>query len=75
MLLPHYKIIMWDVLSYDFSPQVNPQQCYKNVTNHTRAGSIIVFHDSLKALQNVKETLPRFLEFLLKNNFIPSILP
>ncbi len=75
MLLPHYKIIMWDVLSYDFSPQVNPQQCYKNVTNHTRAGSIIVFHDSIKALQNVKETLPRFLEFLLKNNFIPSLLP
>ncbi len=75
MLLPQYKIIMWDVLSYDFSPQVNPQQCYSNVANHTRAGSVIVFHDSLKAFQNVKETLPRYLEFLLKNNFIPSLLP
>ncbi len=73
-LLKHYKIIMWDVLSYDYDPSVSPQKCLYNVTAHTRPGSIIVFHDSSKAFRNVKEVLPEYLEFLLKNDFVPEIL-
>ena len=74
-LLKQYKIIMWDVLSCDYDQSVSPQKCLHNVTSHTRPGSIIVFHDSSKAFRNVKEVLPQYLEFLLKNDFVPEILP
>lgn len=74
-LLKQYKIIMWDVLSYDYDPSVSPQQCLQNVTSHTRPGSVIVFHDSVKAFRNVKAVLPKYLEFLLSNEFVPEILP
>jgi len=75
ILLKQYKIIMWDVLSYDYDQKVTPQQCLQNVISNTRPGSIIVFHDSLKAFRNVKEVLPKYLEFLVENNFVPVTLP
>ena len=56
-----YKIIMWDVLSGDFDPNISPEQCLQNVLRNTRRGSIIVFHDSLKASKNLFFTLPRIL--------------
>lgn len=55
------RIIMWDVLSGDWDAKVSPEQCLQNVTKHAKAGSIIVFHDSLKARSNVLYALPRFL--------------
>jgi peptidoglycan/xylan/chitin deacetylase (PgdA/CDA1 family) len=61
-LLRHYRIVMWDVLSADFDPNINEQQCLNNVLNNTKAGSIIVMHDSLKAKKNMQYTLPRVLE-------------
>ncbi|MBR9921450.1 MAG: polysaccharide deacetylase family protein [Bacteroidetes bacterium] len=45
----HYHIIMWDVLSGDFDPRITQEQCLENVTTNARPGSIIVFHDSIKA--------------------------
>jgi len=68
-LLKNYKIIMWDVLTYDFNVKVSPAQCLKNVTENTRPGSIIVFHDSVKAFKNLEYALPRSLEFFKKKNF------
>jgi peptidoglycan/xylan/chitin deacetylase (PgdA/CDA1 family) len=59
---PDIKIIMWDVLSGDFDINLKPEDCLKNVLNHTEAGSIVVFHDSLKAFDRVKHTLPRAME-------------
>jgi len=61
-LLRHYRIVMWDVLSADFDPGINEQQCLNNVLNNTKPGSIIVMHDSLKAKTNMQYTLPRVLE-------------
>jgi peptidoglycan/xylan/chitin deacetylase (PgdA/CDA1 family) len=58
-----YSIIMWDVLSGDFDTTISPEQCLLNVTSHTRNGSIIVFHDSYKAKNNLTYALPRFIEF------------
>ncbi|MDQ3050195.1 MAG: polysaccharide deacetylase family protein [Bacteroidota bacterium] len=75
LLLQQYRIIMWDVLSYDFDSGIKPAQCLQNVTMHTRPGSVIVFHDSQKAFSNVKAILPRYLEFLLKNDFVPEVIP
>ncbi|MEL6925238.1 MAG: polysaccharide deacetylase family protein [Bacteroidota bacterium] len=58
----HYRIIMWDVLSGDFDNRISETQCYNNVINNTRPGSIIVFHDSLKAENKLRYVLPKVLE-------------
>jgi peptidoglycan/xylan/chitin deacetylase (PgdA/CDA1 family) len=59
----HYKIVMWDVLSGDFDPQLSAEACYQNVIKNTRQGSIIVFHDSLKSEKKLHSVLPRVLEY------------
>ena len=60
---PELQIVMWDVLSGDFDVQLAPEKCYENVIRHTRNGAIIVFHDSLKAFDRLKYTLPRALQY------------
>jgi peptidoglycan/xylan/chitin deacetylase (PgdA/CDA1 family) len=59
----HYRIVMWDVLSGDFDPELSPEQCYKNVVRNCKPGSIVVFHDSIKAWDRLKEVLPKVLEY------------
>lgn len=61
-LMRHYHIIMWDVLSGDFDPKISVQQCMANVVDNTEPGSIVVFHDSLKAKDKLEFVLPRILE-------------
>ena len=58
-----YKIIMWTVLSGDFDPDVNPEQCFTNTTTKTKVGDILVFHDNLKAKKNVLYALPKTLDY------------
>ena len=58
----HYKIVMWDVLSGDFDPKITNEECLNNVLEHAKPGSIIVFHDSLKASKKLKYTLPKVLK-------------
>ncbi len=53
-----YHLIMWNILSRDYSKVVSPKQCEKEVIPHIKAGSIIVFHDSVKASKNLYHTLP-----------------
>lgn len=65
----HYKIVMWDVLSGDFDPNISAEKCYNNVVNNTTNGSIIVFHDSLKAEDKVLEVLPRILDYFSNLGF------
>jgi peptidoglycan/xylan/chitin deacetylase (PgdA/CDA1 family) len=59
---PAMEIVMWDTLSGDFDIGLSPQNCLHNVIKHTRNGSIIVFHDSLKAAERLYYALPRMLE-------------
>lgn len=68
-ILKKYKIIMWDVLSYDFSQAITPEKCLGNVIAHTRPGSIIVFHDSVKAFPNLEYALPKCLEYFKNEGF------
>ena len=58
----HYRIIMWDVLSGDFDPNISNEQCLRNVTDKVVPGSIVVFHDSLKAKEKMQYVLPKILE-------------
>ncbi|BDX37665.1 polysaccharide deacetylase [Tenuifilaceae bacterium CYCD] len=62
-LLRHrYKIILWDVLSMDYSRRVSPKKVVNYVLHNVHPGAIIVFHDSVKAQRNLKYALPRVLE-------------
>ncbi len=63
------QIIMWDVLSMDFDNSRSPEQVYKNVIHYSRPGSIIVFHDSLKAQKKLQYTLPRCLKFFSEKKY------
>ena len=69
-----YKIIMWDVLSRDFDQTITPEKCLDNVLKNVEAGSIIVFHDSKKAEQNLRYVLPKTLEYLKEKEFICDCL-
>jgi peptidoglycan/xylan/chitin deacetylase (PgdA/CDA1 family) len=64
-----YQIIMWDVLSADFDTGISEEKCLQNVLNNVQSGSIIIFHDSVKASKNLKYVLPKTLQFLKENNF------
>jgi len=74
ILLSQYKIIMWDVLSGDYSKTTSPEKCLNNVTGSVRNGSIIVFHDSYKAQKNLEFALPRFIEYTKANGFEFAVL-
>lgn len=67
--IPDLKIIMWDVLSGDFDLNLSPEKCLKNVLKHTEPGSIIVFHDSLKAQERLEYVLPKALEAWTKQGY------
>ncbi|MDT0552969.1 polysaccharide deacetylase family protein [Urechidicola vernalis] len=64
-----YKIIMWDVLSADFDQSISKDKCLENVLKNTQNGSVIIFHDSLKAAKNLKFTLPKVLEAFTKKGY------
>jgi len=57
-----YRLVMWDVMSYDFHPRVSPAQCLHHVLNAAGSGSVVVFHDSYKASEKLIYTLPLLLE-------------
>lgn len=64
-----YKIVMWDVLSGDFDTSISAEKCFQNVLENTKPGSIIVFHDSEKASENLKQVLPRVLKYYSEKGF------
>ncbi|PVX45419.1 peptidoglycan/xylan/chitin deacetylase (PgdA/CDA1 family) [Flavobacterium sp. 103] len=69
-----YKIIMWDILSADFDQTITPEKCLENVLQNVESGSIIVFHDSVKAFKNLEYTLPRSLEILKQRGFTFEVI-
>jgi len=56
-LHPATSVVMWDVISGDFDTRIAPEQCVQNVLGNVRTGSILVMHDSPKALPNLHESL------------------
>lgn len=69
------EIVMWDVLSGDFSPVVTPEVCYAKSVRYTRPGSIVLFHDSIKAAKNMQYALPKFLEHFSDKGYDFEALP
>ena len=72
--LSDYKIVMWDVLSIDYNKQQSKESCLRKTRKAVRAGSIIVFHDSLKAERNLTYALPLFIESCLAEGYSFSVL-
>ena len=59
-----YRIIMWDVVTRDYSKWMTAEDIFENVKKYTRNGSIITFHDSLKSIEKLHYALPKALQWL-----------
>ncbi|ARV16926.1 polysaccharide deacetylase family protein [Polaribacter sp. SA4-12] len=70
LLKRDYKIIMWDVLSADFDITISKEKCLQNVQENTKEGSIIVFHDSVKAAERMEYALPKVLKTFSDKGFV-----
>lgn len=64
-----YRIVMWEVLSWDFDAKITPQKCLHNVLSCARPGSVIVMHDSLKAARNMRFALPELLRHFTEQGY------
>jgi hypothetical protein len=61
---------MWDVMSYDFNRKVSKEKCLNNVLKSAKPGSIIVFHDSIKAADNMLYALPQVFKKFHESGFV-----
>jgi peptidoglycan/xylan/chitin deacetylase (PgdA/CDA1 family) len=63
-----YRIILWDVISYDYE-QISEKRVAANVLKNTKNGSVVLFHDNIKAENNLKYALPVFLRHFSQRGF------
>lgn len=71
----NFKIIMWSVLSLDWDESVSNTRCLDYVIKNSKSGSIIVFHDSEKAVRNMKYALPAMLDYFSKKGYCFKSIP
>jgi len=69
-----YEIIMWDLITHDYNSKLSAKTVLQNVKRYSRNGSIIVFHDSIKAKKNVLTVLPLAIEFLESEGYSFGVL-
>jgi peptidoglycan/xylan/chitin deacetylase (PgdA/CDA1 family) len=69
-----YKIILWDVLTYDFDKTVSAEYCLRLALDNSREGSIVVFHDSEKAKERMLFALPKYIEEMQGRGFEFGVL-
>lgn len=67
--LRDFRIVMWDVLTHDYSATLKSEACLRGSIAATRPGSIVVFHDSYKAERNLNFVLPRFLQHFSERGY------
>ncbi len=68
------RVVMWDVLSKDYDKRLSAEEVFQNVKHHVRPGSIIVFHDSVKAWPRLKKALPETLDYLIGQGYSFGLL-
>lgn len=68
-ILKDHRIIMWDIIAGDWDKNVDGQKCFDRIRKRVHPGSIIVFHDSVKAWPRLKEALPLTLRHLAKEGY------
>ncbi len=70
-----YSVVFWDLLSCDFDASKSPEDCFEIVRKKARPGSVIVFHDSLKAEKNMKYALQKTISHLKKQGYRFELIP
>jgi peptidoglycan-N-acetylglucosamine deacetylase len=68
-ILKTHEVVMWSVLTKDYDRNMKPEKCLQRAIRLTTPGAIVLFHDSLKARENLFYVLPRFLEFFAKKGY------
>ena len=59
-----YRVVMWDLVTRDYSRRLTAEDVVGNVRRYARSGSIITFHDSLKSIEKLRTALPAAIEWL-----------
>ncbi len=68
-LKKQYRVIFWDIITRDYDQNITPEKILKTIQKYARNGSIIVFHDSLKASKNMLAAIPPSIEWLLQQDY------
>ena len=68
-LSKEFRIVMWDLVTRDYSKWLTADDVYENVRRYARNGSIITFHDSLKSIDKLHTALPRSIEWLQEQGY------
>lgn len=69
------EVVMWDVLARDWEPKLSAMECMSILKRNTSAGSIVVFHDSVKAAPRMLKALPAYLGWLNNEGYRVAPLP
>ena len=69
LLRKKYRIVMWDLVTRDYSKRVTAEDVFHNVKKYTRNGSIITFHDSLKSIEKLRTALPQSIQWLKEQGY------
>jgi len=73
-LQSRYEIIMWDLITYDYNRKLSKKSILRNIKHYSRSGSIIVFHDSIKAKDNMLAVLPMAIEYWNSQGYTYGVL-
>jgi peptidoglycan/xylan/chitin deacetylase (PgdA/CDA1 family) len=73
-LRKRYKVVMWDVVTRDYSFRLYGEDVLANIKKYVRNGSIITFHDSMRSYTNLKYALPRSIEWLLEQGYTFKVI-
>lgn len=68
------KIVMWDILTMDYDARLTADDVFQIVVKHVKPGSVIVFHDSLKAWPRLENALPRILKYLRNEGYMMDVI-
>ncbi len=71
---PAKKIVMWNLLSYDFDPDLSSEILIRACTSKTTPGTIVVFHDQQKTKEQLRKVLPEYLDFLVGEGYTTQLL-
>lgn len=71
----HYRLVMWDVVTRDYSKHLTGEDVFNNVKRYTRPGSIITFHDSIRSEERLWYALPKSIEWLQEQGYVFKPLP
>lgn len=74
-LKSRYRIIMWDIVSCDYDTRIKPEKVLRNVKDFVRPGSVITFHDSIKAENNLKQSLPEAIRWMKEQGYRFEAIP